>query len=92
MTRASPRKHRRRGQGGAPLAEGTRESCTVARGVPGVLRVGVVPMLPVSMHQGLRGAEGVFVRWGWLGMMSHRKFPSFCIARRPSHRRLRTCR
>ena len=62
---------------GAQLAQGWGASCGVARGVSGVLRVGVVPVLPVSVRRRLRGGEGVCVHGVGLWVMSHRRLPFF---------------
>ena len=48
----------------APLAGGSGVSCCVARGVPGVLRVGVVLALPASMRRRLWGGKGCM----WVGL------------------------
>ena len=78
------------GQAGAPPAGESGASCCVARGVPGVLRVGAVSVSPVSVRRRLRGGEGVSVGGGGLGVMSHRRLPSLRVAWRVSRRRLRT--
>ena len=43
---------------------GSGASCCVARGVPEVLQVGAVPLLPVSMRRRLQGGELVSVYGG----------------------------
>ena len=57
---------------------------------PGVLRVGAMWVLPVSVQHQLWGGEGVSVCWVGLEVMSHRRVPSLCVSWRVSCRRLTT--
>ena len=67
-------------------------SCCVARGDPRLLRVRLVPVLPLSVRRRLRAGEALSVCGGGLGVMSNRRLPSLCVSWRVSSRRLRTYR
>ena len=65
-------------------------SCCVACRVSGLLWVGLVPVLPLSVRGRMRGGEGWCVRGVGLGLMSHRRLPSLRVSWRVFGRGLRT--
>ena len=58
---------------GAPLAGGSGASCCVARGVPGLLQVRAVSVLPVSVRRHLWDGKGVSEGGAGHGVMFHRR-------------------
>ena len=69
------------GQAGAPPAAGSGASCCVGRGVPRMLPVEAVLVLPVSVRRGLRVGKGVSVvpAWAWGDVPQAPSFPPRCL-------------
>ena len=64
----------------------------MVREVPGLLQVGAMWVLPVSVPGHLWGSEGVSACGDGLWVMSRRRLPSLRVSWTVSHRRLGTCR